>query len=105
MWGLTLDWAGAFGNGDLKADLRTCSAPTTLSTLGSRAFLLRSKLHTKAWHCQELCLPLWELCSYLSVEELNVSAVNIPGWSVGSLAHLPLTRALIFSSRRCCCSC
>ena len=54
----TLDWAGAFGKGDLKADLSTCSAPITLSTLGSRAFLLRSKLHTV--HILSLqCL--WEL--------------------------------------------
>ena len=46
MWqGLTSDRAGALGKGDLKADLSTASAPTTLRTLGSRAFLLRSRLH------------------------------------------------------------
>ncbi len=62
MWRLTLDWAGAFGKGDLNADLRTCSAPTTLSTLGSRAFLLRSRLHRKALHFKHLAPLVGAIC-------------------------------------------
>ena len=78
IWGLTLDWAGAFGKGDLNADLSTCSAPTTLSTLGSRAFLLRSKLRRRACHCQnfDAMMRTGSLFCISFKEHLDMSAVD-----------------------------
>lgn len=44
---LTSDRAGAFGNGDLKADRRVASASLTSRILGKRALRCTCKLHKK----------------------------------------------------------